>query len=318
MKHIFRQSVLLILFITVSVICSAQFPFSKDIKRIVFLGNSITYNGAYINYIETYFVQQYPKHKLEFINVGLPSETVSGLSETGHAEGKFPRPDLHERLQRVIDLTNPDLVFACYGMNDGIYLPFDNNRFEAYKNGINWLNKKLIENGVKRIIFITPPVHDDKKLRTKGYNKVLDTYAGWLVNSRKLKKWEVIDLHTPLTKYIVSGIKKDSTFRLANDEVHPTAEGHWVMAKIILQGLKQKVNNDLASTLKRTMYDEELLKLVSERQNIMKDAWLNAAGHKRPGMTKGLTLDEANKKYEEIQFQIDKMLLKTNSENKQN
>jgi len=33
----------------------------------------------------------------EILNLGLPSETVSGLSEPNHAGGAFPRPDLHER-----------------------------------------------------------------------------------------------------------------------------------------------------------------------------------------------------------------------------
>lgn len=230
-----------VLFMIFSVFCSAQFPFSKEIKRIVFLGNSITYNGTYINYIETYFSQRYPQHKLEFINMGLPSETVSGLSEEEHAYGKFPRPDLQERLQRVLDLTKPDLVFACYGMNDGIYQPLDSARFEAYKNGMNRLNNSLIENGVKRIIYISPPVHDDKVLRTKGYNKVLDAYTEWILENKVRKKWEVIDLHTPMTRYLESEIDKDSSFKLAGDGVHPTAKGHWLMAKIILEGLNQEV-----------------------------------------------------------------------------
>ena len=50
------------------------------------------------------------------------------MSEEGHAGGKFPRPDLHERLDRALPKTKPDLVFACYGMNDGIYLPLDEAR----------------------------------------------------------------------------------------------------------------------------------------------------------------------------------------------
>lgn len=53
--------------------------------------------------------------------------------------------------------------------------------------------------------------------------------------------------------------------------------------------------------------------LVAGRQAIMKDAWLSAAGHKRPGMTKGLSLEEANKKYKEIQLLINKILKDRNS-----
>ena len=77
------------------------------VKRIVFLGNSITWQANYVNDVIAYLTVHYPDRHFEFINVGLPSETVSGLSEPGHAGGAFPRPDLHERLQRVLDQTRP-------------------------------------------------------------------------------------------------------------------------------------------------------------------------------------------------------------------
>src|ERR1041385_874446 len=99
------------------------------VKRVVFLGDSITYSGTYVAMVEAYFLTRRPDRVIEFINLGLPSETVSGLSEDGHAGGQFPRPDLHERLARVLKQTKPDLIFACYGMNDGIYLPLNEERF---------------------------------------------------------------------------------------------------------------------------------------------------------------------------------------------
>ena len=90
--------------------CAAQTPPLPDnAKRILFLGNSITYSGQYVSYIEAYLTLRYPEKQLEFINVGLPSETVSGLSEPDHAGGAFPRPDLHERLARVLANIKPDL-----------------------------------------------------------------------------------------------------------------------------------------------------------------------------------------------------------------
>jgi hypothetical protein len=55
----------------------------NNVKRVLFLGNSITYAGGYVTDIEAYFVTHYPNQSIEFINVGLPSETVSGLSEEG-------------------------------------------------------------------------------------------------------------------------------------------------------------------------------------------------------------------------------------------
>ena len=76
----------------------------SGVRRVVFLGDSITYAGQYIEFLETYLRLKDPTLRCEFLDLGLPSETVSGLSEPGHAGGKFPRPDLHERLDRVLCL----------------------------------------------------------------------------------------------------------------------------------------------------------------------------------------------------------------------
>ena len=73
---------------------SATFAADKSlldgVKRIVFLGDSITYSGGYVDILEAAFRVEHPDRAVEFINIGLPSETVSGLSEPGHAGGQFP------------------------------------------------------------------------------------------------------------------------------------------------------------------------------------------------------------------------------------
>ena len=95
----------------VSAFSQTYYEIPADAHRIVFLGNSITYSGQFINYVETYYRLKHPDRDLEWINLGLPSETLSGLSEENHANGAFPRPDLHERLDRVFEaqrlLTDP-------------------------------------------------------------------------------------------------------------------------------------------------------------------------------------------------------------------
>ncbi|MDQ3292084.1 MAG: G-D-S-L family lipolytic protein, partial [Bacteroidota bacterium] len=153
-----RFGFLIVLFQILAITVFAQ-KIAPNVKRILFLGNSITWAGIYVNDLEAYITAQDPNRQLEFINAGLSSETVSGLSEEGHAGGSFPRPDLHERLARVLEKTKPDLVFACYGMNDGIYLPFDENRFAKFKEGINWLHQEVEKTGAK-IIHLTPPDYD--------------------------------------------------------------------------------------------------------------------------------------------------------------
>lgn len=285
---------------------TGKFPFPKHTKRILFLGNSITYSGAYITDIESYFIIHFPEEQLEFINEGLPSETVSGLSEPNHADGKFPRPDLHERLARVLAITKPDVVFACYGMNDGIYLPLDDSRFKAYRDGISWLHAELEKSGAKQIVLLTPPVHDDANLGTKGYNLVLDKYAQWLLSQRDSLHWEVADIHFPMTRYLEEKRTADPSFKLAEDGVHPGELGHWLMAKAVLLYLGQNVKDatEIQSTINTNAHAAEIYALVNQRQLIMKDAWLTASGHKRPGMNKGLPLSDAYIKYDSLQQQI--------------
>ncbi|MEI9893120.1 MAG: GDSL-type esterase/lipase family protein [Chthoniobacter sp.] len=189
-----------LLFAFLLALCAPPLPAADDflpgVQRIVFLGDSITHGGGYVEDFELYLFARYPARKFEVIDIGLSSETVSGLSEEGHAGGKFPRPDLHERLDRALPKTKPGLVFACYGMNDGIYLPLDEARFAKFREGMDWLHDKVTAAGAQ-IIHITPPTFHALDARPKpdadgnkpasllgGYNLVLDRYSAWLVEQR--------------------------------------------------------------------------------------------------------------------------------------
>ena len=282
----------------------------RNTARILFIGNSITYSGHYINYLETYFTIKYPKRCFEFINVGLSSETVSGLSEPNHANGKFPRPDLHDRLERIIAKTKPDLVLACYGMNDGIYLPFDEERFQKFKDGILWLHQEF-ENINIPIVHLTPPIYDERK--GAEYAQVLDIYSNWLLDLKKTANWKIVDLHGPMKAFLASKRKTDDTFELSKDGIHPNPIGHWVMAQQLLSYFGcTNVNQfdtpqEAISTLPHGM---EILKLVEKRQDIMKHAWLTYTGYKRPGIKEGLPMEEAKLKYAKIQEEINEILNK--------
>jgi lysophospholipase L1-like esterase len=287
---------------------SQAYVIPNDVKRILFLGNSITYDGKYIEQIEAYLSFRHPEKHYEFINVGLPSETVSGLSEPNHADGKFPRPDLHDRLDRILTKTKPDLVFACYGMNDGIYMPFDDHRFEKFKQGINWLHDEVKKSSTP-IILMTPPIYDERK--GEAYANVLDIYSDWLISKRYTANWDVIDIHGPMKKYLEEQRLTDSTFVLAVDGVHPNEVGHFLMAKPILIYLGEvglTHINDIKTALSPYKNGEEMLSLVRKRQVIMKDAWLNSIGHTRPSMKVGLPMADAVQKANELEKQIQNLL----------
>ena len=284
--------------------------FPATVKRVVFLGDSITYGGDYVSDIVAYQRSREPKRNIEFINVGLPSETVSGLSEPSHLiRYKFSRPDLHERLGRVLAQTKPDLVLACYGMNDGIYLPFDEARFKAFRDGIIWLHEAVEKSGAQ-IIHVTPPVFDETKGGHAGYAAVLDNYSAWLI-SQRTNGWRVIDIHDPMKRLLAEEREKNPAFSFArNDGIHPDAFGHWVMAQAILMSLGATdvaTDTNAAAMIGTVPHGAEIFTLIQQQQAIMKDAWLTAIGSKRP-MKPGLPLAEAQTNAAEIETQIQKLL----------
>lgn len=262
--------------------------FPAEVKRVLFLGDSITHAGAYVNYVAAYHRLRHPDRAIEFINAGLPSETVSGLSEEGHAGGKFPRPVLSERLARVLAKTKPDLVVACYGMNDGVYQPFDESRFQAYRDGIEHLRRAAKDAGA-RLILVTPPVFDEVRGKKTGYAAVLDRYSAWLV-AQRAAGWDVIDVHTPMQRRLEAGRARDPLFAFAKDGIHPGDEGHWLMAQQILAQLGA---DDVASVASAEALASDYpggratLAAVQKDNARWRDAWLTATGHTRPGLKEG-------------------------------
>lgn len=274
-------------------------------RRVLFLGDSITHSGQYVEAVETYLVTRFPKRRIEFLNLGLPSETVSGLSEKGHAGGAFPRPELRERLARVLTKVKPDTVVACYGMNDGIYLPFAPERFAAFSNGLVRLREDVTAASAK-IIHVTPPVFDEKKGGNPGYGATLDRYSDWLIGQRAAG-WNVIDLHAPMKRVLEERRAADPKFFLAGDGVHVGEPGHWIIAQQVLLHLGAKDVADFASAVEMARAHRkgaEILKLVQQKQRMLKDAWLNDTGHKRPGMGKGLPVAEATARAAALDDQI--------------
>ncbi|MDP1561423.1 MAG: sulfatase-like hydrolase/transferase [Pirellulaceae bacterium] len=282
-------------------------------KRILFLGDSITYSGHYVSLLEAAIRKQHPDRTVELLNLGLPSETVSGLSEPGHAGGQFPRPDLHERLTRVLDQIQPDLVVACYGMNDGIYHPLSDERFAAYRNGIERLRREVEQRGCE-LQLLTPAMFDAQPLGDRllpaglesypqpyrDYDGVLRTYADWLLMQRADDR-VVLDIHQAMRDAVTKQRLSDPTFTLAPDGVHPTPGGHEVIARVIAKAW----DLDLSPFLDPSNSDSSaILQLVSQKQELMKHAWLTKTGHQRPGISEGTDILSAELRAANLTKQI--------------
>jgi len=300
-------------------------PGLKGFHRVVFVGDSITYFGGYVDDIETYVMTRDTNSTITFLNLGQSSETVSGLSEPGHAGGKYTRPDLHTRLAAVLEKTTPDLVFADYGMNDGIYQPYDEGRAQKFEDGMRWLHDTVVKSGAK-IIHITPspfdPLGTKRPLSPNGakgfsepytnYDDVLARYSAWLV-SQRANGWDVVDIHTPMDQFLVEKRKSNPRYTFTKDGVHPDDVGHWLMAREILVHLGAPAEiekmDSVASMLAVNPHGEELLGLVRKQENTLRSAWLSEAGHLRPGHPAGLPLPQAEKQAAELENKIRPLLV---------
>ena len=69
--------------------------------------------------IDAYLMAKKPDLKITNMPCGLSSETACGLSEPLHP---WPRPNVHERLDRAIEKLDFNVAIVCYGHHSRSYV----------------------------------------------------------------------------------------------------------------------------------------------------------------------------------------------------
>ena len=275
--------------------------------RVLWLGDSITHNGQYVTFVEYYLTKRFPKDEVDFISIGLSSETVSGLSEKAHP---FPRPCVRERLQRALDLAQPATVLASYGMNDGIYAPLSKERFSAFQDGIHALSV-AVQQAKAQLILLTPTPFDVTPIQNKtrsidagefsyltpfqDYDNVLAAYSQWERGLPANEAREIIDLHTSVTAQILKRREKDPAYQFSKDGIHPNVATHLAMALEILARLGEPITvDDLDHELARVEKDP-LYTLIRARREKRSAGWLDYVGYTREKHVKTDSILETEK-----------------------
>jgi len=267
--------------------CAVPLRADQEEPRILILGDNLAYIGGWTVYVESAIRAQKGMARAVIVNAALPGETASGLSEAGHAGGAYPRPDVHERLARALELFKPTLVLACYGGNDGLYLPADAERARAFRDGQLRLHAACVRAGAK-VVHLTPPLFGADLPKAPVYEGVLEGYAQWLVAQRPAG-WLVVDARPGLREAIATAKQSDPRFVFAKDNLHPSPEGHYLMAVAVwsqlapLLGWKADV----------PMAEPAKWRLLQQSATLLRDAWLAKIGHKRPGVPAGMPLPQA-------------------------
>lgn len=193
--------------------------------RIVFLGDSITEQHLYTNYVEGYLVARYPELNLSFFNAGWGGDTAPGGVQ---------------RLQRDVLSLKPTLVVLCFGMNDGAYSPMTEGILRRYAAGMNELVRLLKKNRI-RAVLLTPGMVDHAKnpgLKSINYSgRNLRILADFVLKLAKGENLPVGDIHQLMTDVDARAKQADREFSMIPDSVHPDPAGHLVMAYGLLQAL---------------------------------------------------------------------------------
>ncbi len=265
-------------------------------KTCVFLGDSITQAGGYVTFTAYFLEKRFPEERFDIFGLGLASETLSGLSEEGHAGGAFPRPCLFERLGRLLEKVKPEVVFACYGINDGIYLPLDDERFAAFKDGATRLIAQCKAAGVTDVFLVTPPIYDaTTKEGEFNYDSVMAAYAAW-EKTLDAPGVHVIDLHTAMR-----AARDARTKAFSGDKVHPGDEGHLLMARTILEGLGLPVPDASLAAIK----DDPLFKEVARLRDHRSSRWMQHIGYTREKTVEPQALGDTETEAAKMRERID-------------
>ncbi|QDT40383.1 GDSL-like Lipase/Acylhydrolase [Gimesia alba] len=203
----------------------------KSGDSIVFLGDSITHQCLYTQYVEDFFYTRYPKMRLKFHNSGV---------------GGAKAWDALARFDRDVAAYKPKYVTVLLGMNDGQYQPFNETIFQTYYKDMQELIAKIKGIGAQPIL-MTPTMFDARAARmgkrkrdpaaVELYNSVLAYYGTWLREVAAESGFGFVDMYSPLNNITLTARQKDPSFTIIKDAIHPDPPGQVVMAYALLSDM---------------------------------------------------------------------------------
>jgi lysophospholipase L1-like esterase len=205
-------------------------PAVQSSDTVAVIGDSITEQKQYSVFIEDYLLMCAPAQPARVIQFGWGGETAEGFKN---------------RMNNDCFRYHPTVATTCYGMNDGKYGPQTPQNHQWYYD-----NQKAIVRGMKqagvRVIVIGSPGCVDVNTFGRGNRKAAETYNKTLADERDVAKQVATeegvvfaDVYDPMIDVMTRAEQKyGSKYHVAGgDGVHPSANGHLVMAYAYLEAL---------------------------------------------------------------------------------
>lgn len=211
---------------------SKSLPVFQNGDRVCFVGNSITNNAQFYNFVNLYYATRYPEKKVVFINCGVSGDVTQGVIN---------------RMESDILINKPTWSVLMIGMNDvkvGLYAKSKQNEegieekkekaLELYRKNLEIIIQKLLEGG-RKLILQKPSIYDQTAEGTTenflGANDALRKCAHFTQVLADKYNLPVVDYWTIMTDLNARVQQKDPTATIIGpDRVHPGAPGHMIMA----------------------------------------------------------------------------------------
>ncbi|MEZ6059290.1 MAG: SGNH/GDSL hydrolase family protein [Planctomycetaceae bacterium] len=211
----------------------------QDGDTLVFLGDSITHQLLYTQYVEDFLYTRFPDRRINFHNAGI---------------GGAQAWDALQRIHRDVLDYKPRYVTILLGMNDGRYQPFNPEIFQTYHDDMTQLIMEIRDGGA--IPILMSPTMFDARASSKGnrprgaamleqYNSVLAYYGRWLQDQAIEGGMSYVDMFSMLNDLTLEQRETDAAFTMIRDGVHPDPPGQLVMAFAMIEdlGLRSQLSN---------------------------------------------------------------------------
>ncbi|MGH2563258.1 MAG: SGNH/GDSL hydrolase family protein, partial [Ginsengibacter sp.] len=243
----------------------------KDGDRVCFIGNSITMDGKFHNYIELFYITRFPGRQIKFYNCGISGDVASGILR---------------RMDSDILVHQPTWSVVMVGMNDVNRSLYTKERQEEsgikekqqsalnrYFKNVDSIVRLLTKAGSK-VILQTPSIYDQTadlpSNNAVGVNNALKQCAEYIKELAAKYKLRVVDYWSIMNTVNaeVQKLNKKATI-IGRDRVHPGVEGHFLMAgeflktqhvpeyvsDISIDVKKHKISKTLQSTISDIAYN---------------------------------------------------------------
>lgn len=225
MRHFVRWYLVLMAVCYAAPANAADF-FFKDGDVVVMIGDSITEQHLYSNYVEMWTVSRFPSWKLTFRNVGIGGDTSGG------GNGRFARDVL---------LHKPTAMTVDFGMNDGRYRAFGDDTFKPYMDGLQGMATQAKAANI-RVAWVTPQPLDTAEqgaTALTAYNQTLEKFSDGVKMIADKNGGLFVDQFHPYLAVLDKARGKNPKYDriTGGDAVHPGPPGQALMAASILKGL---------------------------------------------------------------------------------